>query len=267
MNVNCRTTEAVTWTLIADLMRRHEATAGLRVIETHPGGGQYDCRTILQPTATDYGPCIDFNLQSGNAACSGTFGCRRQVDRPWWAGEDQGPDRLAYVEAVLQAPHRMEVVNLLEAMLGLPSPARSPVTTRHGLAYRLMAEVASRAILGGPGVRWENGREDTSGYGSDDPIRPALRHVPEISRTLDKRDEPATPADSPGYRYWLWTTRAKDDGRVAIAALDALDGVLYRLDGQSGTMDLMDTYNEVGRNVRRLTDAALLHISSAIVAE
>jgi hypothetical protein len=50
-------------------------------------------------------------------------------------------------------------------MLGLPSPARSPATTRHGLSYRVMAEVAGRSMLDGPIIRWENGREDTSGYG------------------------------------------------------------------------------------------------------
>jgi len=28
-----------------------------------------------------------------------------------------------------------------------------------------MAEVAGRSMLDGPIIRWENGREDTSGYG------------------------------------------------------------------------------------------------------
>jgi len=40
VTVNYRFTEAVTLALIADIMRRREATSDLRVIETHPGGGQ-----------------------------------------------------------------------------------------------------------------------------------------------------------------------------------------------------------------------------------
>lgn len=257
MNVNYRTTEAVTWAIIADIMRRHEATAGLRVIETHPGGGQYDCRTILQPTATDFGPHVHFNLQSGNAACFGTFGQPRRVERPHWAGEDQGPDRLACVEAVLQAEHRMEVVNDLEAKLGLPSPARSPATTRHALSYRVMAEIVARSMLDGPVVRWMNGREDTSGYEPSDPIRSPLRRVPEIARRLAEpgAERPRTPADALGYGHWILMTRKNVHGDPdPIAVVDALDGLLYRLDGQGEPLDLLGLYDEVGRDVRRLVD-------------
>ena len=62
----------------ADLvrMRRHEATAGLRVIETHPGGGQSDCWTVIQPTPTGYGSAIHFNVgsaaRSSQSTCSGS---------------------------------------------------------------------------------------------------------------------------------------------------------------------------------------------------
>jgi hypothetical protein len=254
MSINYRTTEAITWTVIADLMRRHESTAALRVIETHPGGGQYDCRTIIQPTALDYGPCIHFNLQSGNAACFGTFGRRRDVERPSWAGEDQGPDRLAYVESVLRAGHRMEVVNYLEAILGLPTPSRSPATTRHALAYRVMAEVASRAFLDGPVVRWKNGRVDTSGWAPGDPIRPALRSIPQIARRLDEDARPATPADAPGYRYWIWTHRGRDEDEQPIAVVDALDGLMYRLGEADTPIDLLDLYNRVGRSIQQLAN-------------
>lgn len=254
MNANYRFTEAATWLLIADLMRRHEHAAGLRVIETHPGGGTNDCRTVLKPTATDFGPCIHFNIQSGNATCFGTFGARRPVPRTSWAGDEL--DRLAYVDAILQAHHRMEVVNHLEAMLGLPSPARSPATTRHALTYRLMAEVAARSIFDGPVVRWENGRYDTAGYGPDDPIQPQLRRVPQIVRRLGEAIVPATPTDAAGYRYWILTTRQRpDDPGEATAIVDALDAILYRFDGKDEPVDLHERYDGVGRNLRRLVDS------------
>lgn len=258
MNFSRRVTEAVTWTLIADIMRRHEATAGLRVLETHPCGGTYDCLTVIQPTPREFGPSVSFNVGSGNATCFGTFGPRRRVERPAWAGSDPDPDRLAYVEAVLRAEHRMPVVNYLEAMLGLPSPERSPATTRHGLAYRVMAEVAARSTFDGPFVCWENGREDTSGYGSDDPVRPAVRRVPELARRVDAAGAPATPADAPGYRYWIWTTRRRaHEPPVPVGVLDALDAVLFRLDRAAGPVDLHERYGEVGRDVRRLVDRIL----------
>lgn len=261
MNFNYRITEAITWALIADLMRRHEATAGLRVIETHPGGGQYDCRSIVQLSDGHWGNDVSFNLQSGNASCSGAFGEeQRRVEHPIWAGEDQGWDRLAYIDAVLQAEHRMQVVNLLEAKLGLPSPSRSPATTRHALSYRVMAEVAKRSILDGPVIRWENGREDTSGWEPSDPVHTALRRVPEIASLLDKADKGRlrSPTDLPGYRYWIWTLREESHADTEIVAIiDAIDCLLYRLNGKDKPLDLMNRYNEVGRDVRRLVDSLI----------
>jgi|GEM_PF-1350025 len=252
MNVNYRFTEAITWALIADLMRRHEAT-GLRVVEMHPSGGQADCRTIIRPTSDDYGPHTHFNRQSGTAHFHESFGPRREFVRPPWAGEDR--HRLDYVEAVFQAEHRMQVVNYIEAMVGLPSSSKSPATTKHALTYRFMAEVAARSMLDGPIVRWENGREDTSGYGSADPVRPALRRVPEIACHLDERAVPSTPADRPGYRFWIWTTRKRPhETAETVAVVDALDAVLYHVDSKGESLDLYNVYDEAGRNVRRLVD-------------
>ena len=254
MEINYRLKEAATWTLIADIMRRHESTAGLRVIETHPGDGQYDCRTIIQPTDDDFGPDIHFNLQSGNATQFGKFGPRRPLEYPEWAGKN--PEKLAYVEAVLQADHRMQVVNHLEAMLGLPHIKKSPATSAHALCYRLMAEVASRTIFDGPVVRWKNGREDTSGYPPDDPIRPALQLVPEIARSLTEPPSSRNPADAPGYKYWIWTTRKKlHESGTAVAIVDALEGTLYWIDAPSDPIRLMAKYDEVGRNVQKLVNS------------
>jgi hypothetical protein len=113
-------------------------------------------------------------------------------------------------------------------------------------------------------VRWENGREDTAGYGSDDPIRPPLRRVPEIARRLAEASEPPTRADATGYRYWILTTRqqAGDTGEAS-AIVDALDAMLYRFDGKDEPVDLHERYDEVGRNLRRLVDSVAVASSNS----
>lgn len=248
MNFNARITEAVTWRLIADLMRRHESTAGLRVIETHPGGGLYDCRTILQPSATDFGPHIDFNLQSGNAHCFGMFGTHQ-------ADGDQ-PEPLAYVAQTLQAGHAMQVVNRLEKILGISSPQRSPSTTAHALAYLVMAEIAGRAALHGAPVSWRNGRHDSSGFQATDPVRQELRQVPEIAEKLDDLAAGHSPADAAGYRYWIWTVPASAHlAEQLVAIVDAVDGLFFRLGEQPKKIALMQAYDAVRRDVRRLVSA------------
>ena len=56
--------EWLTWQLVASLTERYEAPP--RVIETHPGGGMYDCITMTWPGPWDTEPRIDLN-RAGSA--------------------------------------------------------------------------------------------------------------------------------------------------------------------------------------------------------
>jgi hypothetical protein len=111
-----------------------------------------------------------------------------------------------------------------------------------------MAEVAARSIFDGFVVRWENGRDDTAGDRSDDPIRPLLRRAPEIACRLAEVSKSPTPADASGYRYWTLTTKQQDNEASAI------DAKLYRFDGKHEPVDLHEKYDEFGRNLRLLVE-------------
>ena len=252
-----RITEAVTWQLIADLIRRHEAKEGLAVVETHPGGGQYDCRTLFRPKGKGR---AHFNLRSGAVHIMEPFGEPREPEPAPWVPRPVRSGRLPYVEAVLLAPHRMEVVRHLEALLGLPSPKRSPRTTRHGLVYRMMAEIAARSVLDGPEVRWENGRIDTTDWApedQDDAVRPDLHKVQQVDGKL-LATEHTGGGLLPGQRFWIWTSRPVPGGPTKPVAILDLDAMLYWAGVVAEGIDLATEFDKHGRSLPALASLKCL---------
>jgi len=260
MIANPRVSEAATWHVIADLMRRHEARHHLHVIESHPGGGQFDCRTIVQFSPDGSSPVLGFDLGSGKVHIHRPLGKPRKPERQRW-GHQEGP--LPYVEAVLPADHPRDVVCHLEALLGLPSPSTSPSTTRHGLAYRVMAEVAARAILSGPEVRWENGRNDTSDCPPEDPVRPELPEIQQIASELISA-EGRQPGDLPGQAYWLWRSRPKPGAPWETVAVIDTDAMLYRPGPPEEAVDMATEYAQLGRDLAALVSLRCFRVEERL---
>lgn len=245
-NFSDRINEAATWLLIADLMRHHEAAYGLRVIETHPGGGQYDCRTVLTTRNSVVSNLIDFNLASGNAHISSYPAKAPPHPALPWAS-DQG-DRLAYVAAAVQSNDRAEVRSWLEAAVGLPVMPHAPPWSRHALAYGVMAGIAARhAFLGAP-IRWENGVIDTSGYPPHDPVRPEVRALPAFAERLGHVAALATPLHHPAYEAWLLMVTGKHGSSKAVAVI-GIDAQLHVLGKPDKPIDLYSQWQKAGKNL------------------
>src|SRR6266852_4486523 len=99
---------AVTWTIVAQLFRRQGHLGFLRVLETHPGGGQYDCLSlylVAKPDGLIYGGrgssrrhLCDFNQGSGRLRVFdvGRDGQTTVEELPW-------PNKADYVAAFLVA--------------------------------------------------------------------------------------------------------------------------------------------------------------------
>lgn len=246
-----RVVEATTWLLLADLMRRHERALGLRIAETHPGGGQYDCRTLFRPTEQDFGQLVSFNLQSGNAHLfEPTVPGRRLPDI---FGADPDGQRLAYVAAALSEPGRRPVRKWIEARLGLDRQGTLPLWTQHALTYAVMAGVAARFALIGPRVRWENGLEDTSGWPSDDPVRQEVRAVPALAARLEAGGTVFARGRHPAQAAWV--LMVGDDGwhsPKAVAVLST-DAVMRDLAAPAVAIDLFARFQASGR-VRSAAD-------------
>ena len=70
--------EVASWRVASDIVRRHPQ---VRVIETHPGGGQYDCvQLLLQPDKGTASPSIVLN-RAGSAHIQ--FGDYDSKDMSW----------------------------------------------------------------------------------------------------------------------------------------------------------------------------------------
>jgi hypothetical protein len=245
MQFDPRLVEATTWLLLADLMRRYEASHGLRIAETHPGGGQYDCRTLFRPTTTESGVLAHFNLQSGSAHFGGSVSPARKL--PELVGAEPDGSQLAYVAAALGSTGRRPLRKWLEARLDLGPRVGVPAWTRHTLTFAVMAGVAARFALLGPRVRWENGLEDTSGWPSDDPVRPEIRAVPALAARLADVGIGFTPVRHPARDAWILMAAADD--RHAMEALTALDtdAVMYDLKQPAVVVDLYACFQTNGR--------------------
>ena len=109
LDVPRRLREALSWEISAELVRRHPEQ--LMLAELHPGGGQYDCMTIV--SLQDQEKAFLNRISKGhiNVALRDSLD-----DRPNWT-------------QVLFADNRRAVVELIERDLKLVAPRETPLTT------------------------------------------------------------------------------------------------------------------------------------------
>jgi hypothetical protein len=140
--------ELASWILATELMRR--APRLLRVVETHPGGGQYDCLSIVR-TDLDHHLCVFNRLGSFTAFKRFDSGhdCWTQIN-VW--------DRIATGEST------RSVLDEICTILHLPIPSPLPAATPFSLTYRVIT--AMLRIKTFSPVRWScsNGFLDSSGF-------------------------------------------------------------------------------------------------------
>ena len=147
---------AIAWTVIAEIVRRHGANADLRIIEMHPGGGQYDILRLLRVTGssglifdTTSKTIADFNLGSGEFSSPALPGDDRY---PWLSHWITNPDPAAAVEAMLPS-------------MGLAPVRGLPSTNRLIFGFRLVAGLLISQMSGKHFVQAKNAFFDTSGEG------------------------------------------------------------------------------------------------------
>ena len=164
-------------------MEATRAVPTLTVVETHPGGGQYDCLTLL-----DDGVHIDINRIGSIHVHKGRKGPAMSL-----------MDHATWIRAVVQPGGARKVTEQLLDAAGLPFPARRPASTPRVLTYRVIARLLAARVLDRPDWDVRSQFVDTSGYGGGiaEPVPwPEMGMVPanQVWRVLRG---PATVA-------WLW---------------------------------------------------------------
>lgn len=233
--------QALAWQVAAELTRRHPGN--LRVVETHPGGGQYDCVTLLARV-------------EGNGDVELQGGWRRMLDLNKATPNDHlthaswsGDERFNWVDVLLCSDLRTQIIEPLERTEGLRSPASTPSTVASTVGVRLLAAFASRVAFTRKPWVLLNGYLDSDG-GSEvrEDLFAALPTIGEHRRVRHDDDLLGIPE----YRYWFVVEGQAHDSGTPHLAVDTCQGVGYT---PAGTVDLLDRYRTLGGRIDGLASA------------
>jgi hypothetical protein len=166
------------WWIASELVRRHPR---LRLIETHPGGGQHDCLTLVEGRSADPDTLVVLNRAGSihvlNGACE-----------PFSWG------------TVFAAGGGHHIVGRIEAAADLHPTAPAPPTGPTALTYRILARILTSLVDDRHAWDARNGQIDSSGYGGGH--RSELGRFPSVLEALcDVR--PDDIFHEPSYRFWI----------------------------------------------------------------
>lgn len=206
---------ALAWWVASELIRRHPKD--LRVIETHPGGGMYDCLTLI---SRDRGlNLIQLNRTGGIQI--------RYADR-----NNRNQEFYAEWLALLRLGRQRKLfIKSIEEALNLPTRSNSLPTHQYSVGARLIANLAGRIAFSNKTWDVRNAMEDTSGVGGG-PLDKWMASFPQL-------DLPRLETDlfgSPHYRYWCLL----DFNKEPTLCIDIDRGLAWR--SPTGRYDLMDLY-------------------------
>jgi hypothetical protein len=212
--------EAASWRLASELVRRHPDQ--LKLIRSHPGGGQYDCLTIwsiAHPHRT-----IQLN-RLGRIHMHGPSA----TELADWSPTD-------WADYLAADPRQF--LERLERAAGLPTPGSPPPATPTTLTYRVLAAIAVSGFKSVHPVTIEQGYIDSSG--GSGPNRRLDAFPIDSDRLVGRGDDLFQEAR---YRFWMVVR----DGRplIAIDQADASAWTRRRAD----PLDLMAMYKQSERRV------------------
>ena len=219
-------TRALAWWIAAELVRRHPAD--LRVIETHPGGGQYDCLSLYRRNSGTPRLVAHLNLLG------------HITPQSWFDQPDDGPEtRFNWFEVLAAQDRRTHVIAQLERIEGLSSPSATPSTTKASIGPRVLSRFATSASISTR--RWwiSNGVYDSSGM--DGGIQDWVSDIEGVSLHRLPDDFGGEPA----YRFWY----VLDNEGKPFTAIDVDLGVAWRRDGNGEPIDLMAVYGQNGGRI------------------
>ncbi len=143
--MNRQLREIASWRFACELIRRYPNK--FIIIETHPGGGTYDCLSLYTKKEEH---CADLNRGGRFHVFMRFDGLHKDVDAyPIW-------DELSRKEDY------PGILDILCRMMGLPIPHRLPPSTPAVLVYRFIAAFLAHSCFGVDYWECRNGEFDSS---------------------------------------------------------------------------------------------------------
>jgi len=240
--------EMASWQVAAELVRRHPNE--FVVIETHPGGGQYDCLSIYERRGVGDRPRF-LNFAHLNRIPRGHI-----TSRGWGVDEK----RLNWVDVLFADDLRNEIIIPLEDYGSIAPPAQTPPTTPSSIGVRLIAEALSlRVATRSPLVALNGVHDSSNGSGIRGELFAEFQAITNVMSESDDFDIETVPA----YRYWFVCVGA-DGGseRRTLFGVDTWDGKLWYKN--ESEVDLMDLYKDYGSDITTMASGVLYAATSRV---
>ena len=201
---------AIGWRTLADIVCAHPSV-DLRILETHPGGGQYDCLSLRH--GKQMALVANINIAGTSLLLGEPLGRPRPVPQPF-ADIYGGEAMWRYPQHAL-GEDRSELPLAIEAFLGLPERApKRPALTASTLSLVVLGALLERVAFGERVVDLRNGWFDSSGSYAVPGPRPWVRPLPGGTPSPDSPWQVASRAVG---RYWaLSRTPHTDDPTVIV---------------------------------------------------
>jgi hypothetical protein len=187
-------------------------TRKFTVIETHPGGGQYDCLSLYDKNATRV---VDVNRK-------GRLHIFNRVD-----GANSEGEAIDVWRAMINSDDLKFILDEVCLRIGLSIPKQMPLATPDVLVYRFVAEFLAHTVFGQQQWECRNGFYDTSGEGEgtvDD-----FEFFPDAQERLqDQLSDDLF--EQPAYRFWF--LRREENALLCLETTGLVwlkDGTSYRL--------------------------------------
>lgn len=218
--------EAASWRLTAELVRRYPDR--FSVVETHPGGGQYDCITLIDEDKNSSLERVDLNRV-------GSIWVHRRDHSSWtW--------RNCWHELV--TAHDLEPqLDRLRAQAGLPAVDTAPAdhlpkTTRSAVAYRMIAAFLAHQVF--TSARWKclNGYLDSEGMSSG--VRNQFFDKFRAARERMEEEDSSRLFGTAAYDFWFLV-----EGDEPWVVIEPKQGFAWASDGRK--TDLFAKYQRTHR--------------------
>ena len=224
---------ALAWWIAAEMIRRHPHD--IRVIETHPGGGQYDCVSLYRRDAENT-LVAHMNLEG------------HITHQSWFDNECSNADnsvadrRFNWLEVLAAEDRRRYVIESLEGVCGFMSPNETPQTARKSIGPRVIARFAEAAAFTTRTWHIRNAVYDSSGEWSG--VQDWVRDIKGPGFGSVESDM----LGDPHYRYWF----VLDHEYRAAAVVDVDLGLAWRRDRSDVAYQLMDLYAAYDSRIDRV---------------
>ena len=224
---------ALAWWIAAEMIRRHPDE--IRVIETHPGGGLYDCVSLFRREPED-ALVAHMNLEGHIAHES------------WFDNHSSNADcevadpRFNWLEVLAAEDRRKYVIEALEGVCGFMSPNETPPTARRSIGPRVIARFAEAAAFTTRTWHIRNAVYDSSGMWS------GVHHWVRDIKGPGFQSLESDMLGDPHYRYWF----VLDHEFRAAAVIDVDLGFAWRRDRSDVAYQLMDLYAAYDSRIDRV---------------